>query len=198
LVIENFTSGSSVNAVGGSHGSDLVTVSYSGGVGTFTPSTSAGQFYTVPFAGECADLTKYASSFLHLSLRSIAADQDFTISLQQHNSACNTAARFPVTWQDVQASWYRSGNEIYIPLSHLPIALKTVSALVLKAFRTTSAVQISRVEIVNSYPVGVVIPAKRPQAPLIFNCVVPNTVAFGIDDGVVSLVSHYSPSIQLV
>jgi len=51
------------------------------------------------------------------------------------------------------------------------------------SFTNLSPVQISKIEIVTTVPTGYVIPGKAPQAPLVFKCTVPNTVAFGIDDG---------------
>ncbi|KAJ3345039.1 hypothetical protein HDU91_007484, partial [Kappamyces sp. JEL0680] len=185
LVVEKFaTTSTTTNTAKGAHGSDdTVPVKYAVGSMTLSPQSPDGQFFTTFGTASCANLNKYKDSYLHISVKSLPAGQDFDISLQQHNDACNDLGRFPVAWDDIQASDFLQNGEIYIPMKYFSIDLTKVSAVTLKAFKSTAAVQISLLEIVDAVPAGLTLPGKPIHAPLIFGCKVPNTIAFCIDDG---------------
>ncbi len=191
FVIESFAFVSqTANSAGGGHGSDdTVPVTFAVGSMTINPKSPDGQFFTQLGSGACANVAKYSKSFLHLALN-LPAGQDFDIALQQHNFECDESKRFPVTYDDVQASEFFRNGHIYIPMNYFGIDLAKVSALVLKSFKSTSPVKITKVDIVNSLPSGRVVRGKPVHSPLIFTCKVPNTIAFCIDDGIPALASR--------
>jgi peptidoglycan/xylan/chitin deacetylase (PgdA/CDA1 family) len=128
-------------------------------------------------------MSLFAKSYLHLVIESKAATQDVNILLNQHNPTCDDTKKFPETWEQVQLSWYLQGKDVYIPIFHLGIDLKRARSISINSFRDTSPLVISKIEIVDTVPLNIIIPAKFPQSPLVFKCTVPNSLAFGIDNG---------------
>jgi hypothetical protein len=152
-----------------------------------SPATYKGFFYTTFSSNSCSDISKYSDMYIHIKLNSMPPTQDFDIVLHQHNSECDEKKRFPATWRQVQARYYLQDQDIYIPFSHLPIDYKKSTSLAIKYFKTLEPISIKSISIVKQVSNGYVIPPLRPQAPLIFSCTVPNSIALGIDNGDPSL-----------
>lgn len=80
-------------------------------------------------------------------------------------------------------------TELFIPLSHFHIDHGRVVSVSFTGFYTNEPVTLRRVEIVPSVPPPspannhFTIPEKLPTGQLVFRCSVPNSFAFGIDDG---------------
>ena len=181
FVIDSFTS-SSLNALGYWHGADAgMTTTYSGGKLTIVSSDTDLSWYT-QITDTCRDMRSYENAYLHVQY---SGSNQFTIALQQHNSACNNKiAPYPETWDVVSADRYAvTGTDIYVPLAHFSINKARVTGFAFKAFQTTSPTTFSKVEIVSTAPSNVKVPSKVPTAPLYFACTRPNSFAFAIDDG---------------
>ena len=182
LVIDQFTS-SDRNSLSFWHGADDgMSVTYSGGKLTVQSNDVDFSWYT-QISETCRDMRAYENAYLHITY---SGNTKFSISMQQHNSACNAGvAPYPETWDEVEASRYAvSATDIYVPLSHFLINKQYTIGFSFKSFQTTSPATFSVVEIVQTVPPTVVIPAKLPTAPLYFACTRPNSFAFAIDDGV--------------
>lgn len=129
----------------------------------------------------CRDLRSYNGSYLHIAY---SGHTKFSVSLQQHNSQCNSgAAPYPETRDSLEAGRYATGNNIYIPISHFNINLQRVSSVAIRGVYSTDPIVLTKVEIVPSIPSGVTIPQKLASGTLVFACTRPNSFAFGIDDG---------------
>lgn len=80
-------------------------------------------------------------------------------------------------------------TELYIPLSHFNIDLSRVVSVSFTGFYTKEPINLYRVEIVSTVPPPSTannhfgIPEKAPSGSLILRCSLPNSFAFGIDDG---------------
>lgn len=80
-------------------------------------------------------------------------------------------------------------SELYIPLNHFKIDQRRVVSISFNGFYTNETITLRRIEIVPSVPppspannyFG--IPEKLPSGQLVLRCSVPNSFAFGIDDG---------------
>lgn len=182
IVVDQFAN-PDANALGFWHGGDDPTqYKMTGGKLTITFNDPDLSFYT-QLSGSCRDMSTYNGAYLHIAY---TGSNLFTVALQQHNSACNEAiAPYPETWDDVEARRYASATDIYIPLSHFNIVKTRVIGIALKAFQTTTATVVSKIEIVPTVPSSFTgtISAKVPTAPLFFACTRPNSFAFAIDDG---------------
>ena len=184
LVVDKFASPDS-NALGNWHGADEgMTLAYNGGKLTITSSDADYSFYT-QVSASCSDFSKYKGSYVHIAY---SGSTKFTLSFQQHNSACNSEiAPFPETWDSAEVSRYASNGHIYIPINHFNINLSRVVGFALKGFYTADPVTLSVIEIVSSVPAGTVIPKKDATGDLVFACKRPNSFAFAIDDGIPDL-----------
>ncbi|OLN89643.1 Chitin deacetylase-like protein 10 [Colletotrichum chlorophyti] len=137
--------------------------------------------FTTLISGGCRDLRSHSGSYLHIAY---SGHTKFSVSLQQHNSQCNSnVAPYPETRDSLEAGRYATGNDIYIPISHFNINLQRVSSVAIRGVYSTETVVLTKVEIVPSIPSGVSIPRKLPSGTLVFACTRPNSFAFGIDDG---------------
>lgn len=80
-------------------------------------------------------------------------------------------------------------TELFIPLSHFGIDQSRVVSVSFTGFYTNETVTLRRVEIVPSVPPPsagnnyFTVPGKLPSGQLVLRCSVPNSFAFGIDDG---------------
>ncbi|KAJ5965843.1 hypothetical protein N7481_012557 [Penicillium waksmanii] len=80
-------------------------------------------------------------------------------------------------------------TELYIPLSHFRIDQRRVVSVSFTGFYTNETLTLHRVEIVPSVPPPspannyFTVPKKIPTGQLVLRCSVPNSFAFGIDDG---------------
>jgi hypothetical protein len=80
-------------------------------------------------------------------------------------------------------------TELYIPLSHFRIDKRRVVSVSFTGFYTNETVTLHRVEIVPSVPPPspannyFTVPRKLQTGQLVLRCSVPNSFAFGIDDG---------------
>lgn len=80
-------------------------------------------------------------------------------------------------------------TELYIPLSHFHVDLRRVVSVSFMGFYTNEPISLYRVEIVPTVPPPstknnyFVIPEKAPSGSLVLRCSLPNSFAFGIDDG---------------
>lgn len=143
----------------------------------------------------CTSLVHLHDRILHVVF---SGSQEFSISLNQHNSDCHTGRNpYPATWDSVQASRYMKargrGNgynqdqdqdqDVYVPLAHFHIDLSSVISVSFSGFVGTETVTLRRVEIVKIAPAGTTIPVKLPSGNLALRCTRPNSFAFGIDDG---------------
>ncbi|KAJ4366732.1 hypothetical protein N0V95_000061 [Ascochyta clinopodiicola] len=182
-VIDKFASADS-NAQGFWHGADDgMSLTYSGGL-TIKSTDADYSFYT-QVSGTCSDFSKYKGSYLHIAYSGSTA---FTVSFQQHNSACNAdIAPYPFTWDSIEASRYAKNGHIYIPISHFNIDLTKAIGFALKGFYTQDTVKLTVMEIVPSVPAGFIIPNDEETGDLVFACKRPNSFAFAIDDGVPDL-----------
>ncbi|KAF3009965.1 hypothetical protein E8E13_011239 [Curvularia kusanoi] len=178
-VIDKFASADS-NAQGFWHGGDDgMGLTYSGGL-TIKSTDADYSFYT-QVSGSCSDFSKYKGSYLHIAY---SGSTKFTVSFQQHNSACNAdIAPYPYTWDSVEASRYAKNGHIYIPISHFNIDLTKAIGFALKGFYSQDSVKLTVMEIVPSVPAGFVIPNDEESGDLVFACKRPNSFAFAIDDG---------------
>ncbi|KAE8547765.1 hypothetical protein EYB25_009558 [Talaromyces marneffei] len=139
--------------------------------------------YHTQFSYSCFDLSRHRKMFLHVKY---SGSDAFTISLYQHNAACNQwRAPFPGTFDSVEASRYTTddGGDIYVPLSHFYINLERASSVAFHGFYTSEETVLHKVEILQHLPDDVNIPRKLPTGTMVLNCKRPNSFAFGIDDG---------------
>ncbi|KAG0124767.1 hypothetical protein HOY82DRAFT_510203 [Tuber indicum] len=141
------------------------------------------QFTSQRGDGGCQDISSWERQFLHIKFSGSA---DFSVALQQNNEPCSTTqAPYPETWDIVYAADYSDGSDIYIPISHFTIDRSRAIGFAFKAFRNAGAeTKFSLLEIVDALPGGRSVPEKKPTGPLYFACTRPNSIAFGIDDGV--------------
>ncbi|KAJ5111055.1 hypothetical protein N7532_001590 [Penicillium argentinense] len=90
---------------------------------------------------------------------------------------------------DDQAPASPTRTELFIPLSHFHINHGRVVSVSFTGFYTNESITLRRVEIVPSTPPPTSknnhfkIPEKLPSGHMILRCSVPNSFAFGIDDG---------------
>lgn len=193
LVIDRFTSpDSGMNALGSYHGCDITTgdpgisCTYNDGGGlTILSGDTDYSFYT-QLTGGCQNIDTFAGQYVHVKF---SGSPEFSIALQQHNPTCNSdLAPYPETWDIVNAVDYSNGADIYVPLDHFTIVKQRAIGFAFKAFRDPNTpTTLTLVEIVAAPPSGFNIPAKKPTGQLYFSCTRPNSIAFGIDDGVPEL-----------
>lgn len=138
------------------------------------------------FDGACQDLGPSNDGHLHIKF---SGDNQFSVALTQNNNDCDMSrAPYPETWDIVNAADYSNDEDIYIPLSHFNIMKGRTLGIAFKAFRNPGAsTTFSLIEFVDSVPSHISVPEKKPTGPLYFSCTRPNSIAFGIDDGVPSL-----------
>lgn len=183
LVLDRFDN-SGINALGNWHGCDgSMSCQWNGDSLTIQSADTDNSFFT-QFKGACQDLGSFNDQFLHIVC---SGDKKFSVALTQNNNGCDMSrAPYPETWDIVNAEDYSNGEDIYIPMSHFNIMKSRTLGVALKAFRNPGAsTTFSLIEIVDSAPGGV--PEKKPTGPLYFSCTRPNSIAFGIDDGIPSL-----------
>ncbi|KAI5845215.1 hypothetical protein DFP73DRAFT_584762 [Morchella snyderi] len=183
LVLDRFEN-SGTNALGNWHGCDgSMSCQWNGGSLTIQSADTDYSFFT-QFNNACQDLGSLNSQYLHIKC---SGDKQFSIALTQNNNECNVnRAPYPETWDIVNAADYSNGEDIYVPMSHFNIMKGRTLGVAFKAFRNPGAsTTFSLIEIVDSAPVNV--PEKKPTGPLYFSCTRPNSIAFGIDDGIPSL-----------
>lgn len=197
LVIDDFCS-TSVNRLGSWHGpGENLPVEYDGGdegdddddeeeeeacMVRLSPSNPDHNYHTL-LSKSCFNLERYRKMFLHVKF---SGSDAFTISLYQHNGACNQdRAPFPGTFDSIEAARYVTDDsgDIYVPLSHFYVDLKRMSSIAFHGFYKNEETVLRRVEIVKYLPKGVYIPKKLPTGSMVLNCRRPNSFAFGIDDG---------------
>lgn len=180
MIVDQFAATDS-NALGYWHGADDgMTLTWGSKKLTITSTDSDYSFYT-QLTATCRDMTSYKGSYLHIAYSGTNA---FTVSLQQHNAACNESANpYPETWDSVEAARYATATDIYIPMSHFNIEFGRVIGIAFKGFYKTDPLVLTKIEIVPSIPVGFTIPNKLPSGNLVFACKRPNSFAFAIDDG---------------
>ena len=180
VVIDTF-SNSDANDLGFWHGyDDGMSVTWGTKKVTLQSSDADYSFYT-QVSGSCSNYASYESDYLHISYTGTTA---FSISLQQHNQACNESAMpYPETWDSVEASRYASDTDIYVPLSHFNVNLTRVIGFAIGGFYKTDSVTFTKFEIVKSVPSGWTVETKLPTGNLVFACKRPNSFAFAIDDG---------------
>lgn len=163
---------------------EAISCTFSGGSLSIKSTDTDYSFYT-QLNGGCQDITGLESQYLHVKL---SGSSDFSIALQQNNPSCNEAiAPYPETWDVVYAADYHSNGDIYIPLRHFNINKKRTIGIAFKAFRSSTPTVLKLVEIVATLPAGRSVPGKKATGPLFFQCTRPNSIAFGIDDGVPEL-----------
>jgi len=140
-------------------------------------------FYSQFDNGGCQDVTSWENQYIHVRF---SGDPNFSIAMQQNNPGCSTEqAPYPETWDIVYAADYADKSDIYIPVSHFNINKGRAVGLAFKAFRNAGAeTKLSLIETVAALPGGRSVPEKKPTGPLYFACTRPNSIAFGIDDGV--------------
>ena len=162
-------------------------------------------YFDTNLGDTCTDLTPYSRHYLHIVY---SGSPKFTISLQQHNALCNEKARpYPETWDSVEAARYTSTsspspnndsdndndkNDIYIPISHFSINLTRTIGIALESFHSPNQpTHFHKMELLPASflpnPVRTTTPEKLATGDLVFKCKMPNTFAFGIDDGVPEL-----------
>ncbi|KAF6809574.1 polysaccharide deacetylase [Colletotrichum sojae] len=179
LVIDSFASSGS-NALGFWHGGEEMNLSWGSNRLTMVASGPDYAFTTLVSNG-CRDLRGYSGAYLHIAF---SGHTKFSVSLQQHNSQCNSGvAPYPETRDSLEAARYARGNDIYIPVSHFNINLQRVSSVAIRGVYTSEPLVLAKIELVPSIPSGVTIPQKLPSGTLVFACTRPNSFAFGIDDG---------------
>jgi len=186
-LIDNFKS-PDANALQSWHGCDEgtgITCTWGDGSLSITSSDTDYSFYS-QFTNGCQDITSWESQYVHVKF---SGSPNFSIALQQNNPGCNAAvAPYPETWDIVYAADYSDGSDIYIPLSHFNINKSRAVGLAFKAFRDVGVeTKLSLIEIATGLPGGRSVPEKKPTGPLYFACTRPNSIAFGIDDGVPEL-----------
>lgn len=133
----------------------------------------------------CVDFRPYKDQYIHISYN---GSSRFTVSLQQHNKACNeTKVPFPETYDSVQATRYTTSDDkhIYIPVSNFRIDMSRVTGLALENWYTRDQTTIYRVEMVEAaaVPPPVRLVTKMDTGTIWNACINPNHVAIGIDDG---------------
>ena len=190
LLLDDFKS-PDANAQGNYHGCDEgtgITCTWGDGSLTITSSDTDYSFYS-QFTNGCQDVTSWESQYVHVKF---SGSPNFSIALQQNNPGCNTAAApYPETWDIVYAADYSDGSDIYIPISHFNINKSRAVGLAFKAFRDVGVeTKFSLIEIATGLPGGRSVPEKKPTGPLYFACTRPNSIAFGIDDGVPELANE--------
>ncbi|KAK1960836.1 polysaccharide deacetylase [Colletotrichum sublineola] len=170
----------STNSLGFWHGGEDLSLSW--GQNSLTIVASASDYaFTTLMSNGCRDLRSHSGSYLHIAY---SGHTKFSVSLQQHNSQCNSGvAPYPETRDSLEAGRYATGNDIYIPISHFNINLQRVSSVAIRGIYSSEPVVLSKIEVVPSIPSGVSIPRKLPSGTLVFSCTRPNSFAFGIDDG---------------
>lgn len=90
---------------------------------------------------------------------------------------------------DDQSPASSTRSELYIPLNHFNIDHGRVVSISFHGFYTNDSITLRRIEIVPSVPPPspannyFEIPEKLPSGQLVLRCSVPNSFAFGIDDG---------------
>lgn len=193
FVVDKFTSpDTGLNTAGNYHGCDItdgadgISCTYDSNGLTIKSTDTDYSFYTQFNNGGCQDITSLAGQYLHIKY---SGDTQFSIALQQNNVFCSgDRAPYPETWDIVNAVDYANGGEIYVPLDHFNIIKTRAIGIALKAFRNPAgSTTFSLLEIVTAVPSGFNIPTKKPTGPLYFSCTRPNSIAFGIDDGVPEL-----------
>ncbi|KAJ3070150.1 hypothetical protein HK102_006745, partial [Quaeritorhiza haematococci] len=209
LLIDDFAS-ATFNRLGGEHycwDSVGCTRSVSGNTLTInvagsTPSAYADATWEtwLTYNG-CFDVSGYG--FLRIAA-TVPTGHDFTIGLTQLNSLCrNDLGQDIQTWGEVIASQYivtanrtafASGVrvDLYVPLSAFNIDLRHVRNLRLSGFTRTGGYAFHRIELVpvGGVPGGVTTRPPQTTAPMHLLCKKPNTIAFGIDDGVPELTTR--------
>lgn len=119
----------------------------------------------------------------------------------QNSPVCRTGSGidppypFPLTWDIVNAVDYAhvSGGRtnLYIPLTHFNIEKSEALGFAFRAFRDPNTATTFHLVEFLELPLGGIpgfrIPEKKPTGPLHFACTRPNSIAFGIDDGVPEL-----------
>ncbi|CCF35771.1 polysaccharide deacetylase [Colletotrichum higginsianum] len=179
FVIDTFGS-ASTNSLGFWHGGEDMGLSWGSNRVTINAKVPDYAFTTLVSNG-CRDLRSYSGSYLHVAY---SGHTKFSVSLQQHNSQCNSGvAPYPETRDSLEAARYAKGNDIYIPISHFNINLQRVSSVAIRGVYSAEPLVLTKIEIVPSIPSGVTIPQKLPSGTLVFACTRPNSFAFGIDDG---------------
>lgn len=141
--------------------------------------------FITSLAEGCADFTSYGNHYIHVQY---SGSSKFSVSLQQHNDACNDARLpFPATWDSVQAARYSTNNkrDIYIPIAHFYVNLQKVNAIALESWYTNDTTLVYKIELVPSaaVPESVKEVTKADTGSIQVGCVDPNHIAFGIDDG---------------
>ncbi|KAH8426585.1 polysaccharide deacetylase family protein [Aspergillus melleus] len=190
LTIDTF-SNNETNALGHWHGTleDLPFTTSPGSI-TLYPSDPDQAYHTQLSHAQCFNLTPYQDRYLHVVFSGPAT---FGVSLTQHNYACDPSIHpYPETWDTVEAARYEalstaahSAREIYIPLSHFNIDHHRVVSVGFSGFYTSDPTTIYRVDLVSrtNVPHSFRVPRKLPSGTLHMRCTVPNSFAFGIDDG---------------
>ncbi len=166
---------------------------------------TATDYFDTNLGDSCTDLSPYSQHYLHIVYSGSA---EFTVSLQQHNTLCDEKARpFPETWDSVEAARYTSTfsfssdndngkdkdkDDIWIPLTHFSINLVRTIGIALESFHSPNQpTHFHKIEFVPPLlvpsPVRTRTPKKLPTGHVVFECTIPNTLAFGIDDGVPEL-----------
>lgn len=136
--------------------------------------------YHTQFSYSCFDLSRHRKMFLHVKY---SGSDAFTISLYQHNAACNQwRAPFPGTFDSVEASRYTTddGGDIYVPLSHFYINLERASSVAFHGFYTSEETVLHKVEILQHLPDDVNIPRKLPTGTMVLNCKRPNSLRLAL------------------
>ncbi|PGH13286.1 hypothetical protein AJ80_06397 [Polytolypa hystricis UAMH7299] len=139
------------------------------------------QIFHTKVAPTCRDMSEFAGMYLHIAFEGTT---QFTISLQQHNEACDQGVSpAPETWDSIEAARYARGNDIYIPIWHFNIDLSRTVAVSFHGFYTQESLRLYKVEITASLPWDFYVPDKLPSGTVVLKCRRPNSFAFGIDDG---------------
>ncbi|PLB52545.1 glycoside hydrolase/deacetylase [Aspergillus steynii IBT 23096] len=183
LTIDTF-SNNATNALGHWHGpQEALKITTTPGSITLYPTDPDQAYHTQLSSALCFNLVPYKHRYLHVVFSGPAA---FDISLTQHNDACDPSLHpYPETWDTVEAARYQTPSAIYIPLSHFNIDLHRVVSIGFSGFYTTDPVTFYRVALVTEteLPASFRVPTKLPSGTLNLRCTVPNSFAFGIDDG---------------
>jgi len=181
VVIDTFPNADS-NNLGFWHGyDDGMNVKFGTNKVTISTNDSDLAFYTEVVGSGCIDWTSYSSGYLHVAY---TGNIDFTVSLLQHNQACNdSASPYPGTWDSLEAARYASATDIYMPINQFNVDLTKIIGFSFHGFFSTASLVLTKVEIVNSVPSGFNIPTKLPSGRFLFQCTRPNSFAFAIDDG---------------
>lgn len=173
------------NDLGHWHGPDEdLPVEYGPGYIRLDPSDPDHSFHTQLAASTCTSLQPYRAHFLRLVF---TGTTNFSVSLIQHNDACDPSPRrYPGTWDSVEAARYalRDSNEIYIPLAHFHIDLSRVVSVSVHGFFTGESLTLYKIDLVPpNHKLSVRTPPKLESGRLALHCTRPNSFAFGIDDG---------------